>query len=79
MYVSKAYRNQGVGMNLMDSAISRIKENNEIRKIKLTVTADQQFAMMLYKQCGFENTGVFKNELHFGGKYYDEYLMEKYI
>jgi ribosomal protein S18 acetylase RimI-like enzyme len=79
MYVNSDFRNQGIGKRLMDSMISLIAENKDIRKIKLAVTPDQIYAVKLYEACGFKRAGLFKDELCIDGRYYDEVPMEKFI
>jgi ribosomal protein S18 acetylase RimI-like enzyme len=79
VYVDKDFRNQGIGSKLLDSAISVIKENKDILKIKLSVNPEQQFAVKLYNKHGFKGAGLFKNETCIDGKYYDELPMEKFL
>jgi len=79
MYVNQEFRNRGIGKRLMDSMISLIAENKDIRKIKLAVTPEQIYALKLYEACGFKRAGLFKDELYADGRYYDEVPMEKFI
>lgn len=79
MYVTNEYRNQGIGSKLIDKAISSIKENNVILKIKLSVNPEQVYAVRLYKKYGFDIVGTLKKELLVNGKFYDFLLMEKLI
>jgi ribosomal protein S18 acetylase RimI-like enzyme len=76
VYVNHKFRNQGIGNLMFSRALCLIKENVQVRKIKLTVNPKQTQAVGLYKKHGFEVTGVSKNELYFDGKFYDEMLME---
>ena len=79
MYVDKKFRNQGIGKKLMKCVISLITENKDIRKIKISVTPEQIYAVKTYENCGFKSVGLFKNEMCVDGQYYDEMLMEKLI
>lgn len=79
VYVKKEYRGQDVGNKLIESAISSIKKNKKIIKIKITVNPKQKAAMNLYKKYGFKTIGILKKELYIHGKFYDELIMEKYV
>jgi ribosomal protein S18 acetylase RimI-like enzyme len=79
VYVSKEYRNQGIGNQLMTGAISKIKEKKGTLKVKLTVNPLQESAVRLYTRHGFTPIGVCKKELFVDGTFYDEMMMEKYL
>ena len=72
MYVNREFRNLGIGKRLMDGVISLIAENKDIRKIRLSVTPEQVYAVKLYEHCGFKSAGFFADELCVDGRYYDE-------
>jgi ribosomal protein S18 acetylase RimI-like enzyme len=76
VYVNPDFRNRGIGNMMFSKTLSLIKENAQIRKIKLTVNPEQNQAVSLYKKHGFEMTGISKKELFFDRKFYDEMLME---
>ena len=77
IYVTRAHRNQGIGSKLIASAISAIKGNKDILKIKLTVNPEQKFALKLYRKHGFSDVGTFRNELCINSRFYDELIMER--
>jgi ribosomal protein S18 acetylase RimI-like enzyme len=79
MYVNKEFRNRGIGKRLMDDVISLIAENNDIRKIRLSVTPEQVYAVKLYEHSGFKSAGLFTDELCVDGRSYGEMPMEKFI
>ena len=79
MYVSREYRNQGIGSQLIEGAISLIKENKAIRKINISVNPEQKFAVKLYNKHGFKSAGLFKDAMLVAGQFYDEIPMEKFI
>ena len=79
VYVTEEYRGLGVGKKLMDAALTRIKENHDIIKIKLTVNPVQKAAVRLYQSYGFKIIGKLKKELCFEGRFYDELFMEKLL
>ncbi len=79
MYVNKAFRNQGIGGQLLSIAITSIKEKNEILKIKLSVNPAQKSAVKLYNRFGFTSIGTSRKEYNDNGNFSDEVLMEKFI
>ena len=60
-YIEKKYRNKGIGKKLMQNAINTLKDDN-IKIIELTVDPANKTAINLYSKCGFERTGLRKNE-----------------
>jgi ribosomal protein S18 acetylase RimI-like enzyme len=79
VFVKREYRGQGVGKKLLESALSAIERNGNIKKIKLTVNPEQEAAVNLYKKYGFKPIGVMKGEIFFDSKFYDELIMEKLL
>lgn len=79
VYVRKTHRRQGFGQKLMEALIAELVKNKEIEKIDLNVNASQISAVSLYQKLGFEIAGTLHKELKVDGKYYDEYLMEKFL
>jgi len=79
LYVDEEFRNQRIGLRLMNQTLSLIKENNDIRKVELAVNPELKFAVRLYNRCGFNSIGIYKNELCIDGQFYDRVAMEKFI
>jgi ribosomal protein S18 acetylase RimI-like enzyme len=79
VYVTQEYRGQGVGKQLMEAALARIKESDGIVKVKLTANPTQKPAVKLYQNFGFKIAGHVKKELYIDGKFYDELIMEKML
>ena len=77
VYVKKEFRGMGIGRQLIESAISMIKQNKNIIKIGLTVNPKQKAALSLYKKFGFKKVGLMKKDACVNGKFYDELIMEK--
>jgi len=77
--VDEEFRNQGIGLRLVNQTLSLIKENNDIRKIELTINPELKFAVRLCNRCGFNSVGTYKNELCIDGQFYDSVAMEKFI
>ncbi len=77
MYVTQAHRNRGIGGRLLEAAIEFAEGHKEIRKIKLTVNPEQEFALRLYLSHGFRTVGRCAQEVQVNGRFYDELLLEK--
>ncbi len=76
LYVKKSHQGRGIGIQLIEKAVSRLKEPGQISKIKLTVNIEHGAAIALYKKIGFSVVGTLRKELHHQGTYYDELIME---
>jgi ribosomal protein S18 acetylase RimI-like enzyme len=79
VFVKVDFRNKKIGKQLIEAALDLIKQNKNVRKIKLTVTTVRESAVKLYSQSGFEIVGKLKSELKFDNKFYDAFVMEKYL
>lgn len=75
-YVRKEYRNRGVGMMLLEGAISFIRENPQIRKINLSVSSTQSQAISLYLKMGFVKIGEATDQFLVNGRFSNEIFME---
>jgi ribosomal protein S18 acetylase RimI-like enzyme len=71
LYVRPAYRAQGIGRQLMQTAIRRAFSNPEIQRIKLQVVAGNRSALLLYQNLGFVQTGVEPNAYNDGERGFD--------
>lgn len=79
VYVKKEYRGQGASDKLMKSILNSLNNNDEIKKITLTVNKEQKAAINFYKRFGFKEVKVIKDVKMGNGKIYDELSMEKEI
>ncbi len=80
VYLKKKYRGQGFGRHLLTFALEHIKRNKrQIKKVQLSVTESQDAALRLYYAVGFNVVGCAQQEKKIRNKYYDQYLMEKFI
>ena len=77
VYVTPGQRGKGVGTLLLETTLSEIRRNKEIRKIKLMVNPEQRAAVRLYKAAGFVVAGKAKREFKVGRRYVDMVYMEK--
>lgn len=78
-YIKPEYRRQGLGRELIKTAIDFAKTKKEIEKIQLGVITTQKPAIELYKSIGFATIGEQKKAIKVDDKFYNEYLMELYL
>ncbi len=78
-YVNADYRGEGIGTRLFERALSLIRKNKRVIKVKLGVNPEQRVAVKLYKKAGFVATGRMKKELKVGRRFYDMLFMEKML
>lgn len=76
--VGDQYRGQGVGSELMTSAMQLAKENFKIELLHLTVYAENP-AIRLYKRFGFQEFGRQTHWIKDQGVYYARIFMERMI
>lgn len=79
LYVKSEYRGKGIGKKLLESALNKIMENRNIKKINLSVNSQLNVPITLYKKFGFIEVGKLKFEFNIKEKYYNEIIMEKYL
>jgi ribosomal protein S18 acetylase RimI-like enzyme len=75
-YVSADHRGEGVGTRLLEHALSLIRRNKRILKVKLAVNPEQRVAVKMYKKAGFVVTGRVEKELKVGKRFYGMLFME---
>lgn len=75
MYVSEEHRVRGVGKNLINNLIARVKEIGNIEQINLTVVSHNQSAILLYESFGFKIFSTEMNAIKWKGKYFTENQM----
>lgn len=66
---SPADRGKGYGRRIMDLMLGYCREWLNIRKVCLTVLADNTAAVALYEKCGFAVEGTLKDEYFLDGSY----------
>ena len=72
MFVSKDYRAQGIGKQLLEAAIARVKNDTDIERNNLTVVARNHTAKQLYEKFGFQVFSVEEHAIKWKGKYFTE-------
>jgi ribosomal protein S18 acetylase RimI-like enzyme len=78
-YVAREYRGAGTGRMLLEAALTEIRSEKEVIKVRLSVNPEQKKALRLYRKYGFKPVGLLKKELLIEGCFYDEILMEKFV
>ena len=79
LYVTQAFRAQGLGEDLVQAVLSLAGQEPEIKVIELTVSADSSAALALYKRCGFEQSGLEEYGIRVGEAYYDRVHMRRLV
>jgi RimJ/RimL family protein N-acetyltransferase len=73
--VRKTDWSKGIGTALIQTMLTWVKDSKIIRKINLSVIANNESAIKLYEKFGFEKEGLIKRDLCVDGKFYDAYAM----
>lgn len=73
--IERAYRNQGLGRALMQTAINFCRHAQSIDWLDLRVFAHNQNARHLYQSLGFEERGQFEDWIRIGPTSIDDVLM----
>jgi len=76
--VLQAFTARGVGTRLI-LELEKWAFKNKIHRLELTVMAQNEPAITLYRKMGFEIEGRKRHALFIGGSYVDEYCMAKLL
>lgn len=68
------FRHKGIGRRLMQTALEKAKKNG-LTRIELGVREQNENALKLYKELGFEIEGLRKRAVKVDGVYENSYLM----
>jgi RimJ/RimL family protein N-acetyltransferase len=79
MYVSAAFRNQGIGRQLVSHALQHAASLSGLRQVTLTVTASNLAAIALYEKMGFTSFGLEPAALLVNGELHDEIYMVRFV
>lgn len=77
MAVHDAYAGRGVGTALMKAALSLADDWLNLKRIELSVYADNTRAIALYERFGFEREGLFRAYAWRDGAYVDSLAMAR--
>lgn len=73
--VRRAWQGQGVGRALMNEAIRRARATQVLRRLELSVYADNHRAIALYESVGFVTEGVKRRAIYRADDVIDERVM----
>ncbi len=73
--VLKEHWHKGIATALIQAMLNWAKASGVIRKINLTVQANNEAAIKLYKKFGFEKEGTIKRGSFANGAFFDDYVM----
>jgi L-amino acid N-acyltransferase YncA len=78
LYISRENRGKGIGGKLLES-IQTLAKENDFHKIVLFTFPFNQLGQGLYRNKGFREVGVFKDQGILNGQYVDVMAMEKLL
>jgi ribosomal protein S18 acetylase RimI-like enzyme len=79
LYVSPAYRRNGIAQALLQAVLDQLPGYPFIRKIGLSVAATQEQAIRFYHKNGFVEAGRLVEELQYNDAYFDQLLLDKFL
>jgi ribosomal protein S18 acetylase RimI-like enzyme len=79
MYVSPAFRNQGIGRQLVSHVLQHAASLSGLRQVTLTVTASNVAAIGLYEKMGFTSFGLEPAALLVESELHDEIYMVRFV
>ena len=75
--VSEAWQGKGVGKALMQAGVDLADKWINLTRLELEVYADNEAAIRLYEQFGFEREGVLRQHAFRDGRYVDSIMMAR--
>jgi RimJ/RimL family protein N-acetyltransferase len=79
MYVSAAFRKQGIGRQLVSHVLQHAASLSGLCQVTLTVTASNLAAIGLYEKMGFTSFGLERAALLVNGEFHDEIYMVHFV
>jgi ribosomal protein S18 acetylase RimI-like enzyme len=76
--VGKDFREKGVGSVLLENTIDFARENG-YEKVVAEIRKKNILGLGLYRKYGFEEVGVFKNQVKINGEYDDIIVTEMFL
>lgn len=76
--IAQEFTGQGLGTRLMETVETWAREQG-LHKLELTVMADNERAIALYRKMGFRDEGRQADSLRVNGRYVDELSMGKLL
>jgi L-phenylalanine/L-methionine N-acetyltransferase len=78
LFVARDWQGRGVGSQLLQTLLDLADNWLMLRRVELTVFADNERAKRLYERLGFEVEGLRKLSVTSQGELKDEYMMARY-
>jgi RimJ/RimL family protein N-acetyltransferase len=78
MSIQNAFKNQGLGSQMMSKAMEEAKKMG-LHRIELTVRDYNESAIALYEKFSFEKVGTLKDTAKIDGGFVNEYLYQKIL
>jgi putative acetyltransferase len=78
LFVAREHHGKGVGTRLLETLLDVADRWLLLRRVELTVVADNERAWRLYERLGFEKEGLRKLSVIAQGEIKDEWLMARY-
>jgi RimJ/RimL family protein N-acetyltransferase len=79
MGVASAARGRRLGSLMLQAALDRVAAEPAIEIVYLTVRSDNEAAIRLYRNAGFEQLAVLDRDTKIGDSYRDGILMRKFV
>lgn len=72
-------RGKGYGRRIIDLTLDYLRDWLNIRKVSMTVLADNKAAIALYEKCGFAVEGTLRDQYYIDGAYRSALVMAKFL
>lgn len=72
-------RGKGYGRRIIEQVLAYLRDWMNVRKVCLTVLADNEAAVALYRKCGFAIEGTLKDQYFIDGAYRSAVLMARFL
>jgi len=77
--VKPGKRGEGIGAELMEHLLEKLKYTSRFKRIELEVNSDNTRAINFFKKYDFEIEAVLKKHTEREGEYFDDFLMVKFF
>jgi predicted GNAT family acetyltransferase len=77
VFTHPEFRRKGIATMLMTKILDDLHKNNKTIKVRLSVNEVEVAARSMYKKLGFKEIALMEKEMKVGGKYHNQYHMEK--
>ncbi len=77
--VKPGKRGEGVGAEMMDYLLDKLKYTSRFKRIEMEVNSDNTRALNFFKKYDFEIEAVLKKHTERDGEYFDDFLLVKFF